>query len=85
MTQALLEPRVDKMYVPYADWLLLPMPMLTVPDSEVSRNSVAQFAYNDGSRVYLRGMIRHPEHKTLYLRGWHQVFTQARKPLATMD
>ena len=42
MTQALLEPRVDKMYVPYADWLLLPMPMLTVPDSEVSRNSVAR-------------------------------------------
>lgn len=26
-----------------------------------------------GARVYVRGKIRHPDHKTLKLRGWHQV------------
>lgn len=24
--------------------------------------------------VFVRGMVRHPDHKTIYLRGWHQVF-----------
>ena len=24
--------------------------------------------------VYVRGEVRHPDHKTVYLEGWHRVF-----------
>lgn len=27
-----------------------------------------------GAAVYARGTVRHPDHKTIYLDGWHQVF-----------
>ena len=44
---------------------------------------VVQFAFRRGLRtaavrgpeVYARGAVRHPEHGTLHLRGWHRVFT----------
>ena len=26
-------------------------------------------------KVYVRGRVRHPDHKTVYLDGWHEVFT----------
>jgi hypothetical protein len=26
-------------------------------------------------RVYVRGRVRHPDHKTVVLDGWHEVFS----------
>jgi hypothetical protein len=31
------------------------------------------FAYRRGPDVFAKGAIRHPDHATVVLRGWHQV------------
>jgi hypothetical protein len=46
-----------------------------------------------GARVYARGLVRHPDHTTLDLNGWHEVLAnteahasiEARQKLAFID
>ena len=33
--------------------------------------------------VYVRGHIRHPDHATIMLHGWHQVIMNTREPVTS--
>jgi hypothetical protein len=79
------EPRVDVRNTAYArqgEWFFVPAPEVDPPLTLVlfdaplphgrGRAHVMQFAYRD-SEVFAKGAIRHPDHATLVLWGWHRV------------
>jgi hypothetical protein len=35
--------------------------------------------------VYVRGRVRHPDHKTVVLDGWHQIFSNTEHLSAAMQ
>jgi hypothetical protein len=37
-----------------------------------------------GPRVFVRGTVRHPDHKTIFLEGWHEVFMNTETRAAAM-
>lgn len=39
------------------------------------RNGGRWRAMRRDMKIYVRGRVRHPDHKTVYLDGWHEVFT----------
>jgi hypothetical protein len=40
----------------------------------VGRPHIAQMSYARKDKLYVCGTVTHPDHKTIYLIGWHQVF-----------
>jgi hypothetical protein len=73
-------------YLRQGEWFFVPRPSLVVQPKCISHNSVlvrdhgtahiVEWLYRPSgqSAIYARGSVSHPDHKTIRLEQWHQVF-----------
>ena len=73
-------------YVRQGEWFFVPRPDLTVVDEQVEKNGELVrgagkphrvqllFRVRSADETYVRGWVAHPDHSTLHLDVWHQVF-----------
>ena len=76
-------PRRGTAYARQGEWYFVPAPGIDPPVTQVLFDEplrcgpvyqhIMQFAYRRGARMFAKGAIRHPDHATLVLRGWHRV------------
>lgn len=52
--------------------------------SEKDRNKPGWSRMVRDARVFVRGTVRHPDHKTIFLEGWHEVFMNTETRAAAM-
>jgi hypothetical protein len=52
--------------------------------SEKERNKPGWSRMVRDARVFVRGTVRHPDHKTIFLDGWHEVFMNTETQAAAM-
>jgi hypothetical protein len=76
-------------YVRQGEWFFVPRPELTVVDEQVEKNGELVrgagkphrvqllFRVPSADETYVRGWVAHPDHSTLHLDVWHQVFRNA--------
>lgn len=80
---ALTGARKRKLLRTQGELVFVPAPEVDPPvtlvlfDERLSRGRgklhLIQFAYRRGPDVFAKGAIRHPDHATVVLRGWHRV------------
>jgi len=52
--------------------------------SEKERNKPGWNRMVRDAHVFVRGTVRHPDHKTIFLDGWHEVFMNTETQAAAM-
>jgi len=52
--------------------------------SEHERNQRTWRIMRRNAKVFARGRVRHPDHKTVFLDGWHEVFSNTESLSAAM-